>query len=60
MMRDDDGGGEPLPTPSPGAHLRIVEAVVIATLSAACGKAVEFFYEEFKERRKARKEPPTA
>jgi hypothetical protein len=57
VMRDDEGE-EPLPSPpQPDAHLRIVEAVVIATLSAVAGMAVEFFYEEFKDRRKALKEP---
>jgi hypothetical protein len=54
LIQNDD---PPTPQP-PGARLRIAEAVIIAALSATAGKIVEFFYEEFKERRRARKTPP--
>lgn len=45
------------PTPAPPAppridHLRVIEAVLIAALSAVATKAVEWAYEGLKERRK--------
>jgi hypothetical protein len=48
---DDDGPWCPCP---PDGRMRIVEAVIIASLSAVAAKVVEHFYEEFKQWRKER------
>jgi hypothetical protein len=59
-LRDDDDyeDAPPMPPgpPTQPASERIVEAMVIASFSIVAAKAVEFFYDEFKEHRRKRLE----